>query len=396
MDRELAEAVLSRWEEGLPVSEITLCKAASALGIDPQAALLEARFQTAVDRYLIKQAGQPMSRAQIVVFSLGAGLDPFVMEKTASSYGFSTEELILEALADRNWVPDLQKLANLPDPSMDGTVDPAAAAEQLAMMQGGGQAGGMMGPPQPGAAVQQMPAARARPAPTAPEQIMPSPEGNLDALLQEHQGIFGDQAAENGGMPPSGMGEPPPDPPSPEERVQQVGPNLDPETVSRYAQQLTRLEEGIGMMISDPKQMVKFVKEMQKVDGKRIDEGIKAMGQQLEQEQAAELGVDGTPTIDGPGGAGGGLALPPKDGQGPAPGGGAGQPPAPGGQDAAGQPPPEAAMGAAAGPPVRKPQAKPGSQGQAPPQTQAAQAAVEKVAAAARAMARARYRTFTR
>jgi hypothetical protein len=42
--------------------------------------------------------------------------------------------------------------------------------------------------------------------------------------------------------------------------------------------------------------MVKFVKELQKVDGKRIDQGIKAMGEQLEQQQAAELGV-GQPTV---------------------------------------------------------------------------------------------------
>jgi hypothetical protein len=43
MDRELAEAVLERWADGDPVYEATLYKAASVLGVDPDAALMEAR-----------------------------------------------------------------------------------------------------------------------------------------------------------------------------------------------------------------------------------------------------------------------------------------------------------------------------------------------------------------
>src|SRR6185295_9650643 len=95
---------------------------------------------------------------------------------------------------------------------------------------------------------------------------------------------------------------------------------LDDETIARYAEQLTRFEEGFQMQIADPKMMVKFVKELQKLDGKRIDQGIKAMSQQLEQEQAQELGVDAAPTIDGPGGGGmangaPGTKMAPKPGQ---------------------------------------------------------------------------------
>lgn len=391
MDRELAGAVIQRWESGLPVAETTLYKAASALGVDPMAALIEARFYTALDSYMYEK--RAMSQAEHIVFSVAAGLNPFVMEKTATAYGFSPEELVLEALRRQEWIPLIEKLANLSAVGGDPTVgaEPPmnmADPEQMAAMQ---EALGMTAPPQAGAAVQQMPQARGfKPSPTAPEQVPPDSAGNLDALLQEHQGVFGQQAQENGGMPPANMPQPAPPPPSPEERIQQVGPNLDPETVGRYAEQLARFEEGIQMQIADPKQMVKFVKELQKVDGKRIDQGIKAMGQQLEQEQAQELGVDGTPTIDG-GMQGGQQVLAPKQDQGApqeeaAPEGG---PPQQEGPPQA--MPEEEAAAAAAGPPQNgaPPQQKKPQQKGPPPQ--AVQSAAEKVAHAARVLARSHF-----
>jgi hypothetical protein len=252
-------------------------------------------------------------------------------------------------------------------------------AQQQAM----GQALGMQQPPQPGAMVQQPPGFK--PSPMAPEQVPPSPDGNLDALIQGQQQTYGQGAMDNGGLPPSGMPTPPPPPPTPEERIQQVGPNLDPDTVQRYAEQLQRFEEGSGMGINDPKQMVKFVEALQKVDAKRVDQGIKAMQQQLEQEQAAELGVNAggaPPTIKGPGGAspgGGGGPMAPKSQQGQE--GQEGQPP-PGGDQKVQQPPQQSQ------PPQKKP---PPSGGPQKPQGPPMEAAAEKVAQAARRMARSRF-----
>ncbi len=405
MDRELAGVVIEKWENGEAVSEKHLYKAASVLGIDPMAALVEARFFTYLDSYLLEK--RAMSGAERAVFSAAAGIPPGVMMKTASAHGFSPDELIIEALRERNFVPSLEKIANLaalmqqqqggqqgqpgqqgqmPPPGMDPSQQDPAAAQ-------GGEA--MMAPPQD-AMLQQQPQARFKPSPTAPEQLPFDPAGNMDALIQQGQQVYGDQAMQNGGTAPQGMPEPPPPAPSPEERIQQVGPNLDPETVARYAEQLTRFEEGFQMQIADPKQMVKFVKELQKVDGKKVDQGIKAMGQQLEQEQAQELGVDATPTIDGPGGQGAGgpgMAMAPK-----------GQPPqgeqAPQGtmpEEASPQGGPAQAQSESGGnnpsdgaqPPQGGPPSPP--QKKAPPQ-QAAQAAVEKVAHAARALARASFR----
>ena len=133
------------------------------------------------------------------------------------------------------------------------------------------------------------------------------------------------------------------------------------------------------MQISDPKQMVKFVKELQKVDGKRIDQGIKAMGQQLEQEQAAELGVDGQPTVDGPAG-GGQQVMAPKPGADA--GGGAGGPP----QAGAGDTPPGAGAQGGAKPPAPKPKTPPPGAAPAPED-----AAIETVKQAGRVLARSRF-----
>lgn len=428
MDREIAGVVIEKWEAGKPVSETTLYKAAQALDIDPVAALVEARFYTYLDNCLLEK--RAMSRGERIVFSAAAGLNDTAMVKSASAFGLSPDELIVAALRERDFVPDLQKIANLAsmmgmDPSQ-GAGPPGPGGKKPPMGQGGppgmdpmqaqggqpqdpsmmGGAGPeqavgdvMMAPPDPNAMLQQQQSARVKPSPTAPDQVAASPAGNLDELVQQGQQVFGDQAMENGGTAPQGMPEPAPPTPSPEERIRQVGPNLDDESVARYAEQLQRFEEGFGMQVSDPKQMVKFVKELQKVDGKKVDQGIKAMGQQLEQEQAQELGVDSNPTIDGPGGAGAAGAGAPGTKMAPKPGEGQSAPqdqqsgPMSGSQpsavdtqsnDGSGQgPAQEPQQQQTARPPRPQPKA-------APPQ-QAAEAAVEKVANAARALARASY-----
>lgn len=369
MDRELAGAVFQRWQEGLPIAETTFCKAASALGVDPNAALLEARFYSVLDNYLLEK--RAMTGSERVLFSVAAGFDPTIMVKTASAHGLSSDELVLEALRQQGFRPNLTKLANLSGVGGDPTVDPNAGMDPNQQ-----QAAQVMGmPPQQGMQVQQAPIARSQPSPTAPEQIDAMPGGNMDALLQNQQQTFGQGAQDNGGMPASGMPEPPPPPPSPEERIQQVGPNLDPETVSRYAEQLQRFEEGFGMPINDPKQMVKFVKELQKLDGKKIDQGIKAMSQQIEQEQAQELGVDGTPTIDGAGGANGAPVMAPKGQLGGDAAQAGSQPP----QDS--QAMPDGGSPEQAGPPRAQKPLRPQPQ-------QVANAAAEKVAHVARILAR--------
>lgn len=291
MDHDLAGAVFRRWDDGYPVSEVTFCKAASVLGIDPALALTEARYITALSKYAA--SSRSMSASERAYFSLAAGEDPRVMEKVAYSHGLNSDELILRKLSDRGFKPDLEKIALMVPPQ-----EPAAGGQEQAGQEQGGQPPPQAGPEQ-GAQLQQAPTLF-KPAPTAPEQTPPGPMGNMESLVQGQQQVFGQQAQDNGGLPPAGAEQPPPPPPEPGERIQQVAPGMDPETTQRYGQKLTEFEQEIGMQISDPKQMVKFVTEMQKVDKKYIDEGIKQMGQRLEGEMGIGSQVKGPqPTVPG-------------------------------------------------------------------------------------------------
>jgi ribosomal protein L12E/L44/L45/RPP1/RPP2 len=295
MDRELAGAVLQRWQDGLPVAETAFYKAAAVMGMDPAAALEEARFYTHLDSFLMeKRAMTPEERRY---FSAAAGVDHRQLVKTASRYRLDEESLILRQLEQRNWVPDLQGIFKLAfiaanagptdGPSMDmegvGGPQPPAAPEEPEQPGQQGQPG-QPGVPDPGAQLQQAPPEMIQPSPTGPPQMAPSPEGNLDELLQQAGQAQG--ADMGGGLPPGGMGaqEPPPPPPTPEERIQQSAPNLPPDAIPRYAQKLTELEQQTGIPVSDPKQITKFVQQLQKADSKIIDQAIKTMAEQQKME----------------------------------------------------------------------------------------------------------------
>lgn len=367
METDLAQAVFERWEEGLPVYEGTLYKAAAALGMDPEAVLAEARFYTHLDHFLLEK--RAMTFHEKAYFSTAAGVDPVGLVKTANTHNIPHEDLILVTLRDRNFTPDIAKLAFL---GMQGgpTEGPAMASGDAATPnpgQGGpGEYASAPVEPQPGKQVQQQPDARQmalQGGPTAPQQIPPSDGGNLSELLQGAQQA--DAAPMGGGLPPSGMGaqETPP-PLSAEDKLQQAfGGQLDPDSLSRYAPKLDEFENQIGMTIQDPKQIEKFVKELQKGEKKMVDEAIKQYGAQQAQEQQAASGMGG------PGGAGGmmgGASTATFDPTAP-------KPKKPGGA---------APAGGAAPPKKEDDQADPSQQAQA----------MSKVASAARALARSQLR----
>lgn len=300
MDRELASAVFSRWNDGLPVAETTLYKAASAVGINPDDALLEARFYTMLDADLRKLAsGGGIPKSAIGVYSAAAGYGSQELVKTASAYHLDPLELALNKLASQDWVPDLAMLKMaIMAPAMGGQdmgggqIDPAQAAMQPP------EAGGAPPPemaPQPGAQVQQAPEERYRPSPMAPAQTPPSPEGNMMELVEAarhpdqgaggmgQEGAMGPEAgAGPGGDPSMGsdMGPEAPPPMPPEEKIMQVAPDVPQERLPEYAAKLTELEQNVGMPVQDPAQITKFVAQMKKEDGKKIDEAIKQMGTQ--------------------------------------------------------------------------------------------------------------------
>lgn len=71
-DRDLAIAVFQRWSVGEPVSEVSLVKAASALGTNPYDALLEARYYTDLTNYLNRGGGE-MNDYEKHIFSGATG-----------------------------------------------------------------------------------------------------------------------------------------------------------------------------------------------------------------------------------------------------------------------------------------------------------------------------------
>lgn len=285
MDTQLATAVFDRWNQGLPVAETTLYKAASALGVNADDALLEARFYTMLDHDLAKLAsGYPLSPAEIRFYSAAAGQNPDGLAKTASAYHIDPQELVLEKLASQGWVPNLAgiKLAMMGAPAED----PSQAGGQGMMPPGAEGGDAAMPGPMADQAVQQAPQQRFKPSPMAPAQVPPSPEGNLQELarqamspsppsqdMQAGMGIGGGPGTD---MAPS---TPAPPPPSPEEKLQQVVPDLPPETMARYSEKMQEVEQQAGMPIEDPNQIQKFVAEMKKQDAKAIDEAIKTMGE---------------------------------------------------------------------------------------------------------------------
>jgi ribosomal protein L12E/L44/L45/RPP1/RPP2 len=286
MDTQLATAVFTRWNQGLPVAETSLHKAASALGINPDDALLEARFYTMLDHDLAKVAsGHSLTPTDLNFYASAVGESGQNLVKTAHVHHLSPQDLVLEKLASQNWVPYLDgiKLAmGGMDPGGQGGMptDGAGAAP------GAEGAEAAMPAPEAGQEVQQAPQQRFKPSPMAPSQVPPSPGGNLQELarsamspsppaqdMQAGMGVGGGQETD---MAPS---TPAPPPPTPEEKLQQVVPDLPPETAARYSEKMTEVEQQAGMPIEDPNQIQKFVAEMKKQDAKQIDEAIKGMAQ---------------------------------------------------------------------------------------------------------------------
>lgn len=103
MDHELATAVISRYQSGLPVDETMFFKAAHAIGANPSDALLEARWETLLHHDLPKLAsGARLSPQALSLYSAAAGEDPRALTKTASRYRMDPQRLVMLKLAENN------------------------------------------------------------------------------------------------------------------------------------------------------------------------------------------------------------------------------------------------------------------------------------------------------
>lgn len=354
MDIELASQVFKRWVNGQPVAEQLFYKAASALELNPDDALFEARFYTCLDHDLKKVAsGHRLDDTTVALYCAAAGFNPNEMVKAASAYAIHPLNLAMEILEQNDWVPDLDMLKMA---MMAPAMDPAAGGGQGAPMMDPAAAGGAAGAPpqgdpaaqdpamagpQAGAAVQQDPMRRFKPSPMAPVQAPPSNEGNMQELANSARHPEAGSGMGGGGMGTdvggdSMMSAAGPQDPAPamqaDQKLLAVQANIPPEALNRWAGKFNELEKQVGMSIDDPAQISKFIAQMQKDDGKMVDEAIKNMAVQtapvrptIQQQAAQQQQGGGTPGGGAP--ANGGGEQPPPDPAAAAAGGGGAPPP---------------------------------------------------------------------
>lgn len=357
MDIELATAVISRWNNGFPVSETSLYKAAHFLGENPDLALAEARYYTALDNYLVR--GGEMTEDEKNHFKLATGaiehyedLENFT--KVANKYHLPEEEVILRALAQNEFVPYLYKLADeMGGPQQGAAVQQDPSARGEAISQATGNPAALLSQDWQGQTLY-------RPTPTAPGQVPPGQNGNMDQLMyqesnkdmiegQKNQAVKQQMMQQTQQQPQGGSKEQIQqlyNQMTPEEKAQHATPEAAPEELPEIAQYINQVEQQVGTKITDPAQIKKIYGEMQKAKKKEIDEAIKMQFQnQADASSAGQFGPVPDRLAGGAGGApggdpgmGGSPPGGPQGGPGAAPpGGGAGGPAKPPG--GAGGPP---------------------------------------------------------
>lgn len=268
MDRDLALAVFRAFQDGERVNDTMLEKAASSLGIEPAYILREARIKTAASNIDKKANFDYLSRV--------CGFSRDRLEKVAHMYDATKEQVLLTYLQGVNFTPYEKIAEEAPAQGQNLQQDPNA-----------------LGTPAlpPGALTSQDPFGNTmfRPSPTAPNQLPPTDEGNMQQLMENDQNkeqIQAEQAQQGADqmLQQAGQGQQQ----MPKEQIQQALAQADPEAKMRYAfpgateQEMARavealqmVEEQTGLSVTDEGQLKKIVGEVQKENKKIIDEAIK-------------------------------------------------------------------------------------------------------------------------
>lgn len=312
MNSQLAAAIFDRWNNGLPVSEHNLYKAAEFVGEDPQLALLEARYYTVLDNYLMR--GGEMSPLEKNAFALFTGRSFGDFEKIASSCNITEDELIFRSLLSTEFIPYLYKAAeSQPGPQDGGVVQQNPDARQQAIenpqsiQQATGNPAAMTTPDWQGNPMY-------KPTPTAPGQVPPGKDGNMGQLMsneankgqieaQKQQQMMSQLAQQTQQNPQAGSKEQVQmlyNQMTPQQKVQHAAPQVSPEDVDRHAQEVSKIEAQTGLKIKDPAQIKKIIGGIEKQDKQVIDQAIQ---QQFNQSQEMYGPLPGTPDGSTPGNA---------------------------------------------------------------------------------------------
>lgn len=282
MDYQLARATLKNWNEGLPVAEKQLYKAAEVLDLNPKEVLREARFNTILDGYLAR--GGEMLNSERAYFSNSLGSD----FNQVTKLGSIADELILRSLLEVNWTPDLRKLAFMDSAEPDGIVQQQPDLREM-IQNNPDLIGQLVQPDQQGQIM-------ARPTPSAPQQLPPSPQGNYQQLLWNEQNKPQIEQQQEEQMKQQMLAQNPAPQGNKEqlsmlyqqmtaqEKVQHSLPQCPPEQIEEMVQKIEQVEQQAGTAITDPKQIQKIYQEIAKLQTKKVDEAIKQISQQAQAE----------------------------------------------------------------------------------------------------------------
>lgn len=287
MDELFSRQIFDLFCEGKPVSERLLYKAAESLSLDPEDIIREAHYYQVLDSYLDR--GGEMVESEKAYLSKAAGSHYGLLRKTASTYGASEEELILRTLFNNNFVPDMNKLAEMDSGQpQEGNIQQSPEYRQL--LQNNPDIIGQM--VEQGNNGQLL----SKPTPSSPSQLPPSQNGNYEELLYNdaNKEMLEQQEEEKQRQQMMQQTQQQPQQGSPEEiqflynqmssqeRVTHAAPYLSPEQQQVVAQHIDQIEQQSGLKLNQLDQIKKVVQEMEKLQKKMIDESIK---QHFEQQQ---------------------------------------------------------------------------------------------------------------
>ncbi len=308
-NNEFAQAVLEKFASGKPVSEALLVKVASESSLNPTEILLDARFRTKLSNYI--KTGGIMDKYERNYYAASAGFDESSIEKIASLSKENFETTVMLALYQNDFDPDTTKIAEL---GLDGGAPNGVVEQDPDAIQG-------VSPdniPQltnPAAMTSQDSNGQplTQPQPQSPNQMPEMSQGNGEQLQQNYENRDQIQAQQEQQANEQFLQQnPQPQAPkeqveaslaqaSPEEKAKYISPAATPEQLQRLTEEITKIEQQVGMPVKDPAQLKKIVAGVEKADKKIIDEAIKAQYSGRSGEQATGP-LPGTPEAQAQGG----------------------------------------------------------------------------------------------
>jgi hypothetical protein len=287
IDKDLALTIFTAFDKGEKVSDEMLYKAASTIGLPTQPLIKEAVLKTVASTF-IKRA-QKFTANDLAYFSSACGYSPSEIIKVALLSDSTPEEVVFTHLSAVNYVPH-EKFAEAGNPQ-------GQALQQDPSLLGNPQL-----PPSALTSQDMMGNLLYQPSPTAPSQVPPSDNGNMEQLVENHNNKDQIQAEQEQAASDQ-MLQQNPQPQLPKEQIEQalstadsmakaryISPGATEEQLARLSQEIDAVEAQAGIAIKDPAQLKKVLQGIEKQEKKLIDEAIKSRTEMVGGQQEQQMG----------------------------------------------------------------------------------------------------------